>query len=172
MMTMTLSKMLYGFRMYPNKPKASNMKPISRTNMLVKTMLLISNTSVSSSGWWVEGRRGGGEGVWRREGRWEVSCLMRTHRIEASPASRRPQQGASRGCSQARSVSRPSSTSALLRLQQLPATRQEPSQPRLPPSGQPGFCLHEIQVFFCAHKTHSGAMVFILERKHALVKTH
>lgn len=60
MMTMTLSKMLYGFRMYPNKPKASNMKPISRTNMLVKTMLLISNTSVSSSGWWEKGRRGGG----------------------------------------------------------------------------------------------------------------
>lgn len=36
--------------MYPNKPKASSMNPISRTNMLVKTMLLISRTSVSSSG--------------------------------------------------------------------------------------------------------------------------
>lgn len=47
---MTLSKMLYGFLMYPNKPKASSMKPISRTNILVKTMLLISNTSVNSSG--------------------------------------------------------------------------------------------------------------------------
>lgn len=43
--------MLYGFLMYPNKPKASSMKPISRTNILVKTMLLISNTSVNSSGW-------------------------------------------------------------------------------------------------------------------------
>lgn len=62
MMTMTLSKMLYGFRMYPNKPKASNMKPISRTNMLVKTMLLISSTSVSSSGWWEKGRGGGAKG--------------------------------------------------------------------------------------------------------------
>lgn len=51
MITMMLSKMLYGFLMYPNKPKASSMKPISRTNILVKTMLLISNTSVSSSGW-------------------------------------------------------------------------------------------------------------------------
>lgn len=36
--------------MYPKKPKASSMKPISSTNMLVKTMLLISKTSVSSSG--------------------------------------------------------------------------------------------------------------------------
>lgn len=64
---MTLSNMLYGFLMYPNKPKANSMKPISRTNMLVKTMLLISNTSVNSSGW---GRKGGGkvrEG--KREGR-------------------------------------------------------------------------------------------------------
>lgn len=51
MITMMLSKMLYGFLMYPNKPKASSMKPISKTNILVKTMLLISNTSVSSSGW-------------------------------------------------------------------------------------------------------------------------
>lgn len=51
MITMMLSNMLYGFLMYPNKPKASSMKPISRTNILVKTMLLISSTSVSSSGW-------------------------------------------------------------------------------------------------------------------------
>lgn len=51
MITMMLSNMLYGFLMYPNKPKASSMKPISRTNILVKTMLLISNTSVNSSGW-------------------------------------------------------------------------------------------------------------------------
>lgn len=49
--TMMLSNMLYGFLMYPNKPNASSMKPISRTNILVKTMLLISNTSVNSSGW-------------------------------------------------------------------------------------------------------------------------
>ena len=56
MITMMLSKMLYGFLMYPNKPKASSMKPISKTNILVKTMLLISNTSVSSSGW--KDRRG------------------------------------------------------------------------------------------------------------------
>lgn len=57
MMTMMLSNMLYGFLMYPNKPKASSMKPISRTNMLVNTMLLISRTSVSSSGWKPESRK-------------------------------------------------------------------------------------------------------------------
>lgn len=57
MITMMLSNMLYGFLMYPNKPKASSMKPISRTNMLVKTMLLISNTSVNSSGWGEERKR-------------------------------------------------------------------------------------------------------------------
>lgn len=63
MITMMLSNMLYGFLMYPNKPKASSMKPISRTNMLVKTMLLISNTSVNSSGCGSKEKgRGTGEG--------------------------------------------------------------------------------------------------------------
>lgn len=57
MMTIMLSNMLYGFLMYPNKPKASSMKPISRTNMLVKTMLLISNTSVNPSGCRERGRK-------------------------------------------------------------------------------------------------------------------
>lgn len=68
MMTMMLSKMLYGFLMYPKRPKASSMKPISRTNMLVKTMLLISNTSVSSSGWMERKKRGGKEGKKKKSG--------------------------------------------------------------------------------------------------------
>lgn len=51
MMTIIPSKMLYGFLRYSKKPKAVSFRIISRVNMLVKTMLQISRTLVSSSGW-------------------------------------------------------------------------------------------------------------------------
>lgn len=50
MMTMMPSKMLYGFLKYSKKPKAVSFRIISSVNMLVKTMLQISRTLVSSSG--------------------------------------------------------------------------------------------------------------------------
>lgn len=58
-MTMMPSKMLYGFLRYSKKPKAVSLRIISSVNMLVKTMLQISRTLVSSSGWVDEA--GGGQ---------------------------------------------------------------------------------------------------------------
>lgn len=66
MMTMMPSKMLYGFLRYSKKPKAVSFRIISSVNMLVNTMLQISRTLVSSSGWaevgWGWGGVGGAEG--------------------------------------------------------------------------------------------------------------
>ena len=52
-------KYVVGFLRYSKKPNAVSLRIISSVNMLVKTMLQISRTLVSSSGWvgvgWVGG---------------------------------------------------------------------------------------------------------------------